>query len=127
MKKSQVSANRPTLLRQGDTVVVIAGGHKEKRPIKGQIGKIARFVGPDRQRVVVEGLNIVTRHQRATAANQSSGKLRMEAPMHVSNVRFYSEKAKRPVALRMRALADGKRVRGYVDPESKEFVQVDVA
>lgn len=112
-----------TLLRCGDMVMIIAGGHSEKRPIKGQVGKIMRFVG-DRQRAIVEGLNMVTRHQRQKGPQAPAAKVRKEASVHVSNLMYYVEKLKKPAKLRRRLLADGKKVRGYLDPKSKEFVQV---
>jgi large subunit ribosomal protein L24 len=110
-------------LRKGDLVMVIAGGNAKTRPNKGKTGKILRFVGDER--VVVEGLNFVTRHQKPLGPNKPGGKIPREAPIHVSNVMFYAEKIKRPVRLKHKALADGRKVRGYVDPASKEFVQVD--
>lgn len=111
-------------LKKGDTVMVIAGGNKKKRANKGQIGKIVRFVGENRDRVIVEGLNLITRHQRAQGANKPGGKIQREGSIHVSNVMFYAEKLKRPVRLSHQILADGKKVRGYKDPKTKEFVQV---
>jgi len=109
-------------IRRGDTVMVIAGGNKKKRPIKQQTGKVVRIVG---DRVIVEGLNMVTRHQRALGPDKPAGKVRKEAPIHISNVMFYAEKLKKPVRLCHRILADGKKVRGYVNPETKQFEQVD--
>lgn len=111
-------------LRRGDTVMVIAGGNKKKRANKGQVGKIARFVGERRDRVIIEGLNLITRHQKAQAANKPAGKIQKEGSIHVSNVMFYAEKIKKPVRICHQILADGKKVRGYRDPKSKEFVQV---
>jgi large subunit ribosomal protein L24 len=102
--------------------MVIAGGNGSTRPNKGKTGKILRFVGADR--AVVEGLNFVSRHQRQTGPNKPSGKIPKESPIHVSNLMFYVEKLKRPVRLKYRTLADGKKVRGYVDPKNKEFVQI---
>lgn len=102
--------------------MVISGGHKTKRPNKGKVGKIARFVGADR--VVVEGVNMVTRHQRQAGPNQPAGKIQKEAPLHVSNVMFYAEKIKRPVRIKHKMLADGKRVRGFINPETNQFEEI---
>jgi len=121
--KKTASVGRSTL-KKGDTVMVIAGGNKKKRANKGQIGKIVRFTGENRDRVIVEGLNMITRHQRAQGANKPGGKIQREGSIHVSNVMFYAEKIKRPVRLSQQILADGKKVRGYKDPKTKEFVQV---
>lgn len=112
-------------LKKGDTVMVIAGGHKTKRPNKGKIGKILGFTGKDNERVLVEGLNLVKRHQKQTTPNKPYGIIQKEAGIHISNVMFYAEKLKKPVRIKHSVLADGKKVRGYINPESKEFVQVD--
>ena len=109
-------------LKKGDLVMVIAGGHKTKRPNKGKVGKILRFVGAER--VIVEGINIVTRHQRQGAPNQPSGKIQKEAAIHVSNVMYYAEKIKRPVRIMHKVLADGKKVRGFKNPETKKFEEI---
>ena len=110
-------------LKRGDLVMVISGGNEKKRPNKGKTGKIRRFVGDDR--VVVEGLNFVTRHQRQAGPNKPAGKIPRESPIHVSNVMFYAEKLKRPVRIKHKVLADGRKVRGYNDPKTREFVQID--
>jgi len=110
-------------LKKGDSVMVIAGGNEQKRPLKGKIGKVLRLVGDDR--VIVEGLNIVTKHKKATAPGQESGKISREAPIHISNAMYYAEKIAKPVRIKYSNLADGRKVRGYTDPETKEFVQID--
>lgn len=111
-------------LRKGDMVMVVAGGNRHKRPVKGQVGKIIRFAGDGRQRVVLEGLNMMVRHQRQTGPGKPHGKLQKEASLHISNVMYYVEKLKRPAQLRRRMLADGTRVRGYLHPETGDFVQI---
>lgn len=124
-EKQKLAAKIQVSLKKGDTVMVITGGNKETRPLKGKIGKIARFVGANRDRVIIEGLNMVTRHTRQTAPNRPAGKVQKEAPIHVSNVMFYAEKLKRPVRIKHKLLEDGRKVRGFMSPESKEFVQID--
>jgi large subunit ribosomal protein L24 len=119
-----VSQAKPSLLKKGDLVMVIAGGHKTKRPNKGQTGKILKFTGSLRDRVVVEGVNLMTKHKRQTGPNTTAGIIKFEAPIHVSNVMYYAEAIKKPVKLKFRTLADGKKVRGYIDPQKKEFVQI---
>lgn len=114
-----------TDLKKGDTVMVIAGGHKIKRPNKGKIGKILGFTGKKGDRVLVEGLNIVKRHQKQTYPGKPHGIIQKEAGIHISNVMYYVEKLKKPVRIKRSVLADGKKVRGYLDPATKEFVQID--
>ncbi len=110
-------------LRKGDTVMVIAGGNKKKRPIKGKVGKIVRFVGEDR--VIVEGVNIITVHEKSKGPNRPAGKVQREGSIHVSNVMYYVEKLKKAVRIKHTLLADGKKARGYLDPKSKKFVQIE--
>lgn len=114
-----------TALKKGDSVMVIAGGNKNKRALKGQVAKIKAIVGEKNDRVVLEGLNLYTKNKKALAPGQESGKVQVERPVHISNVMYYAEKIKKPVRLVKSVSADGKRVRGYNDPKSKKFVQID--
>ena len=129
MAKGKVTGERTkrtvTKLKSGDTVMVVSGGNKNKRPNKGQVGKLLRFIGAKKDRVVVEGLNMHTKHKRATQPGESSGKIQLEAPVHISNVMYYAEKIEKPVKLKYQALEDGRKVRGYMDPSSGDFVQID--
>lgn len=113
-----------TSIRKGDTVIVVSGGHSVKRPNIGKTGKVLAFVGKNKDRVIVEGLNLVTRHRKAAGPDKPGGKIRKEAPIHISNVMYYAEKIKKAVKLKHSFLADGKKVRGYVNPEDKQFVQI---
>ena len=114
-----------TSLRKGDSVMVIAGGNKHKRALKGQVAKIKAIVGAKGDRVVLEGLNVFTRNKRATRPGEEGGKVQVEKSVHISNVMYYVEKLKKPVRLGKSVSADGKRVRGYKDPSSKKFVTLD--
>lgn len=122
--KQEEQTRGKSRLRRGDVVMVIAGGNKKSRPIKGKVGKILRFVGRGRQRVVVEGLNMITRHHRARGPQKPAARIQKEAPLHISRVMYYVEKLKRPVRLMRGVLADGTLVRGYRDRESGKFVQI---
>jgi large subunit ribosomal protein L24 len=113
-----------TLLKKGDRVMVISGGNKDKRPIKGQTGKIIGFVGKSRERALVEGLNLVTRHTKAKGPGQQAGKIVKEAPIHVARLMYYVEKISKPVRLCTSVLGDGTKVRGYRQKEDKAFVQL---
>ncbi len=125
-EQRRLEAKIQVSLKKGDTVMIISGGNKNKRPLKGKIGKIARFVGENNDRVIIEGLNMVTRHTRATAPNRPSGKVQKEAGIHVSNVMYYAEKFKKPVRIKHKVLDDGRKVRGFTSPENKkDFVQID--
>ncbi len=122
-KKAKATLFGETKLRRGDTVMVISGGNKKVRPIKGQTGKITRLID-DGQRAIVEGLNRMTRHQKAKGPDKPAGKVSIEAPINIARLMYYAEKIKRPVRLSVSFLTDGTKVRGYKDPKSKEFVQI---
>lgn len=129
LKKKQAEAIKANQwkgsLKTGDPVMVISGGNSKKRVTKGQVAKIVSFSGKLNDRVIVEGLNVMTRHQRATGPNKPAGKIQKEGSIHISNVMYYVEKLKKPVRLKSKVLENGKKVRGYVSPETKEFVQLE--
>ncbi|MEI6517604.1 MAG: 50S ribosomal protein L24 [bacterium] len=127
VKKSDKEKTKPTptTLRKGDLVMVIAGGNKTKRPIKGKVAKIKEIVGAKNDRVILDGLNIFTRNKKATKPGEEGGKVQVEKSVHISNVMYYVEQLKKPVRLVRSTSADGKRVRGYKDPSSKIFVALE--
>lgn len=115
-----------TRLRKGDEVMVVTGGNqKSGRDNKGARGKIMKFL-PKKDRVIVEGVNMVSRHKRATNSMESGGKVAKEGSIHISNVMYYHAELKRPVRLKINTLEDGRKVRGFINPESKKFEQIDV-
>jgi large subunit ribosomal protein L24 len=67
-------------VRKGDEVVVIAGDHK------GSKGKILEFLR-DKNRVLVEGVNLVKKHEKKTQDNPQGAIVEREASIHFSNVR----------------------------------------
>jgi large subunit ribosomal protein L24 len=75
-------------IRKGDTVEVISGDHRGAR------GKVLK-VDLDRNRVVVEGVNVVFRHVRPSRRNPQGGRLEKEAPIHLSNVLPLDSKTQR--------------------------------
>jgi large subunit ribosomal protein L24 len=85
-------------------VVVIAGKEKGKR------GKVL-IVLPARQRVIVERVNFVKRHQRPTQKVRQGGIIEREGSLHVSNVMLVCGKCDRPTRSAVQILADGRRVR----------------
>ncbi|MBI4557251.1 MAG: 50S ribosomal protein L24 [Candidatus Hydrogenedentes bacterium] len=93
-------------IRKGDTVVVISGRQKGRR------GKVLR-VFPKRDRVLVQGVNMIKRHQRPSTRNQRGGIVEREAPVHLSKVMIWCEAAGRPSRVIMKRLEDGTRVRTY--------------
>ena len=124
--RAPVETRLVTSLKIGDKVMVLCGGNKKSgKVLKNQIGKILRFL-PKRNRVIVEGLNIIKRHKKAMTSRDSAGIIDKEGSIHISNVMFYSEELKRPVRIKMKRLDDGRKVRGFMNPESKTFEQIDV-
>ncbi len=90
-------------IRKGDRVIVIAGKDR------GREGEVIRAI-PKEERVVVSGVNMVTRHQKPSQADPQGGLKRFEAPIHVSNVALRDPKTGKParVGFEMR---DGRKVR----------------
>jgi large subunit ribosomal protein L24 len=78
-------------IRRDDEVVVISGKDR------GKTGKVLR-VDPKKNRVYVEGLNMVKRHQRPlpTAPQREAGVIEREGPIHISNVMLIDPKTKKP-------------------------------
>jgi large subunit ribosomal protein L24 len=93
-------------LRTDDEVVVISGKDK------GKTGKIIR-VDRARDRVYVEGINIVKRHQRPNPGrpNAPVGVIEREGPVHVSNVALLDPKDRKPTRLGTRRTEQGARMR----------------
>ena len=91
-------------VRTGDTVLVIAG--KEK----GKTGRVERRL-LDQDRVVIEGVNLVTRHMKARPGISQSGRIQKEAPIHASNVVLICNKCNEPTKPRITFLDTGSRVR----------------
>jgi large subunit ribosomal protein L24 len=89
---------------RGDQVMVVRGDDKGKR------GEVIR-VYPKKGRVTVKGVNIVKRHRKARTADEQSGIIEMEAPIHVSNVMLIDPKSGEPTRVRMRIDEDGTKER----------------
>jgi large subunit ribosomal protein L24 len=93
-------------IRTDDTVVVISGKDKGKQ------GRVIR-VDRERDRVVVEGVNIVKRHQRPTPGrpNAEVGVIEREGAIHVSNVALLDPKENKPTRVGITRNAQGVRMR----------------
>ena len=90
-------------LKKGDHVQVIAGKDK------GKDGVISRVIHPDR--VIVDGVNLVKKHQKATRATMQGGIIDKEMPIHVSNVAIVDPKTGGPSRVGYRFDAKGKKIR----------------
>ncbi|MBE3597217.1 MAG: 50S ribosomal protein L24 [Hydrogenibacillus sp.] len=91
-------------VKKGDEVMVISGKDKGK---KGRV--LAAF--PKKQRVLVEGVNIVKKHQKPSVQYPQGGIIEKEAPIHVSNVMPIDPKTGRPTRVGYKVLPDGRKVR----------------
>ncbi len=93
-------ANR---LKKDDLVVVIAGSDK------GTTGRILKVL-PEDDRVLVEGVNVIKRHQSPRKFREG-GIIEKEAPIHISNVMLVDPETEKPTRVRIGADKDGKKVR----------------
>lgn len=90
-------------IRRGDEVVVISGRNK------GQRGTVRLNLVQD-DRVVVEGVNIIVKHIKRGRARQA-GRVEVEGPLHVSNVKLICPSCKQPTRVGVRSNAAGKNER----------------
>ena len=92
-------------IRKGDSVVVIAGDDKAlDKP------RTVKQVLVDEAKVIVEGVNIITRHTKPSAQNTKGGIVKKEAPIHISNVMLWDVKAKSAAKVKREREA-GKTIR----------------
>jgi large subunit ribosomal protein L24 len=91
-------------VKKGDTVYVLTGRDRGKR------GAITLAI-PKQQRVVVEKLNLIRRHQRPSPDYPDGGIVTTEAPIHVSNVMLVCKSCDKPTRTGKKVLEDGRKVR----------------
>ena len=90
-------------IRKGDYVVVLTGKDK------GKTGEVLRIL-PKENRVLVQGVNMVRRHQKQTP-KQDAGIIAIEAPINLSNVAIEDPKDGKPTRIGYKILKDGRKVR----------------
>lgn len=90
-------------IKSGDTVVVTAGDHK------GFEGKVMKVI-LDKNKAIVEGVNMVSKHEKPSANNPQGGINKKEAPIHISNLSLVDPKSGKPTRVGYR-MEDGKKVR----------------
>ena len=91
-------------IRKNDTVLVIAGKDRGKK------GKV-RSAFPKDGRLLVDGINFIKRHTRATRQIRQAGIIEREAPIHVSNVMLLCSRCNHPTRVGFQILTDGRKVR----------------
>jgi len=90
-------------IKKGDQIIVIAGKDKGKK------GEVIRSI-PSENRVVVQGINMVTKHTKPSMTTQG-GLVKQEAAIHVSNVAHIDPKSNEPTRVSFKVLEDGTKVR----------------
>ncbi|MDX1711172.1 MAG: 50S ribosomal protein L24 [Rhodovibrionaceae bacterium] len=90
-------------IRKGDRVIVLTGKDK------GRTGEVLRVI-PRESRVIVQGVNVVKRHQRPTQLS-AGGIEEKEAPIHVSNVAHIDPASSKPTRVGIRVNDDGRKLR----------------
>lgn len=90
-------------IKSGDTVIVTAGDHK------GSEGKVMS-VSLEKNKAIVEGVNMVSKHEKPSAANPQGGIVKKEAPIHISNLALIDPKTSKATRVGYR-MEDGKKVR----------------
>ncbi len=90
-------------IKKNDRVMVIAGREK------GKVGKVLKVI-PDKERVIVEKVNMIKRHTKPAGKSQG-GILEKEGPLHISNLMVMCDKCNAPRRLGRKVLEDGSHVR----------------
>lgn len=91
-------------IRVNDVALVTKGRDRGKR------GRVARVI-PKTGKAVVEGVNLVKRHQKPAGAFRAGGIIEKELPVPIANLKFYCEVCDSPVKLGFRVIADGSKAR----------------
>ena len=99
-------------IKKGDTVYVNAGNDK------GKAGKVLEVI-VDRDRAVVEGVNIVSKHTKPNSAHPQGGIIKQEASVHISNLNLIDPKSGKATRVGYR-VQDGKKVR-YAKKSGEEI------
>ena len=99
-------------IKSGDTVRVVAGDHK------GEEGKVVS-VDRVKNKAIVEGINMVSKHEKPSAKNPQGGIVKKEAPIHISNLSLIDGKSGEPTRVGFE-VRDGKKVR--VSKKSNEVI-----
>ena len=100
-------------IKKGDTVFVNAGENK------GATGKVLKVL-VEKQRAIVEGINMVSKSQKPSAKNPQGGIVKQEAPIHISNLNVLDPKTGKPTRIGRKLNADGKRIR-YAKKSGEEI------
>lgn len=95
-------------VKKGDTVIVLSG--KDRYSLTKKKGKVL-FVDNDKSQVIVEGVNMSTKHKKPRSRYQQGGIIHQESPIHSSNVMLVCEKCSSPAKIEMKILENGQKAR----------------
>ena len=102
-------------IKKGDNVVVITGDDKDPKK-----ARVVLEVLTDKNKILVEGVNIITKHTKPSAQNTKGGIVKKEAPIHISNVLLWDAKTGSATKIK-RSRVDGKLVR--ISKKSGEVIK----
>ena len=91
-------------IKKDDTVIILAGEDK------GKTGKVLKVL-VEKNRAIVEGVNIVSKSAKPSAKNPQGGIVKMEAPIHISNLSLIDPKSGKATRVAVKKTDDGKKVR----------------
>ncbi len=91
-------------IKKGDNVEIISGDHK------GSVGRVMRVI-KSKDRVIVEGHNLVYKHVRPSQNNPQGGRIRVEQPIHISNVLPVGPKGTKGSRVKFKIEKDGSKKR----------------
>lgn len=91
-------------VKKGDMVEIITGEHK------GSTGKVMK-INPAKKKVIVEGINLAYKHVKPSRQNPQGGRMRIEQPIHISNVLPVSSKSSKGTRVRFEVGKDGSKKR----------------
>ena len=100
-------------IKKGDTVYVNAGNDK------GKTGKVLTVI-PEKDRVIVEGINLVSKHTKPNSKQPQGGIIKQEAGIHVSNLQLIDPQSQKPTRVGYKFNEDGKKIR-YAKKSGEEI------
>jgi large subunit ribosomal protein L24 len=100
---------------KSDTVVILSGEYR------GKTGKVLK-VFPKKDKVVVEGVNLIKKHSRPTQQMPQGGIIEKEGPIHISNLKVICPKCNKPTRIGMKILDDKSKVRFCKNTDCGEII-----
>lgn len=91
-------------IKKGDTVAVISGRDK------GKTGEVLRVMPKDDQ-AIVQGINVITKHEKPSMTNPQGGIVKKEAPIHLAKIMPIDPATNKPTRIQVKTLEDGSKVR----------------